>query len=289
MGCDCDKEVNVEVNGCEINLLNKPFLNTPSVNDLIYIFDKTDNTCKATSLEKVSALLNGLVSSASLYTGSDIIPSAVTATVTDTLAFNGGIVGINTTDFSNDPSNNPIKLAIGDGDFRHTFADNRYFIKDSVNNIEAIFGLGTSSIPYKLVVGTRTSHNLQFITGNGVRMGIETNGHIFVNKSSNVGSQFNITSGSDTSATSILALRNLSDTPVLFARSDNRVGFGLDTPSEMVHVLEKVRADLGFNVNGVDGLGAIGGTTYTFGGGGSGDIATMTFNAGILTATTLVP
>jgi len=42
-------------------------------------------------------------------------------------------------------------------------------------------------------------------------------------------------------------------------------------------------------VNGSNGLGAASGTTYTFGGGGSGDIASMTFEGGILTAVTTVP
>jgi len=44
-----------------------------------------------------------------------------------------------------------------------------------------------------------------------------------------------------------------------------------------------------YKVNGTNGLGAAGGTTYTFGGGGSGDIATMTFEGGLLTAVTTVP
>ena len=42
-------------------------------------------------------------------------------------------------------------------------------------------------------------------------------------------------------------------------------------------------------VNGTAGIGAAAGTTYTFGGGGSGDIASMTFEGGILTAVTTVP
>ena len=55
MSCKCNDTTNPEeVFGCEINLLNKPFLNNPSVNDLLYIFDRTDNTCKATSLEKIA-------------------------------------------------------------------------------------------------------------------------------------------------------------------------------------------------------------------------------------------
>ena len=39
--------------------------------------------------------------------------------------------------------------------------------------------------------------------------------------------------------------------------------------------------------SGVPSSGITG--TYSFGGGGTGDIATMTFNGGILTAVTLVP
>jgi len=50
-----------------------------------------------------------------------------------------------------------------------------------------------------------------------------------------------------------------------------------------------VEAANNFRVNGVTGLGAAAGTTYTFGGGGSGDVASMTFNGGILTAVTTVP
>jgi hypothetical protein len=44
-----------------------------------------------------------------------------------------------------------------------------------------------------------------------------------------------------------------------------------------------------YKCNGNNGIGGTGGTTYTFGGGGSGDIASMTFHGGILTAVTTVP
>lgn len=47
----------------------------------------------------------------------------------------------------------------------------------------------------------------------------------------------------------------------------------------------EIRADSHFDVNGVNGLSG----TYSFGGGGTGDIATMTFTGGILTAVTTVP
>ena len=50
-----------------------------------------------------------------------------------------------------------------------------------------------------------------------------------------------------------------------------------------------IRTDVGFNVVGVNGIGGTGGTTFTFGGGSTGNIATMTFRGGILTAVTLVP
>lgn len=44
-----------------------------------------------------------------------------------------------------------------------------------------------------------------------------------------------------------------------------------------------------FRVNGATGLGGASGITYTVGGGGSGDLASMTFTGGILTAVTTVP
>ena len=46
-----------------------------------------------------------------------------------------------------------------------------------------------------------------------------------------------------------------------------------------------IQTSVGFNVGGSAGLSA----TYNFGGGGTGDIATMTFVGGILTAVTTVP
>ena len=52
-----------------------------------------------------------------------------------------------------------------------------------------------------------------------------------------------------------------------------------------VNVAGDVNATTGFKYNGTSGITG----TYTFGGGGTGDIATMTFNGGILTAVTTVP
>ena len=46
-----------------------------------------------------------------------------------------------------------------------------------------------------------------------------------------------------------------------------------------------IQTSVGFNTGGNAGLSA----TYSFGGGGTGDIATMTFSGGILTAVTTVP
>jgi len=63
------------------------------------------------------------------------------------------------------------------------------------------------------------------------------------------------------------------------------VGIGVTAPNEALEVAGKIRSNAGFNVNGTDGLTG----TYSFGGGGSGDIATMSFTGGILTAVTLVP
>ncbi|KKK85387.1 hypothetical protein LCGC14_2773820 [marine sediment metagenome] len=49
----------------------------------------------------------------------------------------------------------------------------------------------------------------------------------------------------------------------------------------------EIRSNIRFDVSGSNGIGAP--TTYNFGGGGSGDIASMTFRGGILTAVTTVP
>jgi len=67
------------------------------------------------------------------------------------------------------------------------------------------------------------------------------------------------------------------------------VGVGLTTPLEKLHCLNKIRADEEFNINGVDGIGGIAGTVYTFGGGGIGDVLDMTIAGGIVVAINLVP
>ncbi len=63
------------------------------------------------------------------------------------------------------------------------------------------------------------------------------------------------------------------------------VGIGTTAPNELLEVTGKIRTNTNFNVSGTDGIGG----TFTFGGGGTGDIATMTFTGGILTGTTTVP
>ena len=67
------------------------------------------------------------------------------------------------------------------------------------------------------------------------------------------------------------------------------VGAGTINPLEKFHCTEKIRADQEFNINGVDGIGGIAGTVYTFGGGLSGDVLDMTISGGIVTAINLVP
>ncbi len=68
------------------------------------------------------------------------------------------------------------------------------------------------------------------------------------------------------------------------AGTDN-TGFGTNNASEKVHSTEKVRADTGFNFNGNNGITEV----LTFGGGATGDVASLTVEGGIITSRTLVP
>ena len=74
---------------------------------------------------------------------------------------------------------------------------------------------------------------------------------------------------------------------VVVDASTDKVGVGTNTPSKKLDVNGDVNVASGsaYHHNGTAGLSG----TYTFGGGGTGDIATMTFNGGILTAVTTVP
>jgi len=69
--------------------------------------------------------------------------------------------------------------------------------------------------------------------------------------------------------------------------STDRVGVGTNTPSYKLDINGDVNVASGsaYRHNGTAGISG----TYTFGGGGTGDIASMTFNGGILTAVTTVP
>lgn len=82
------------------------------------------------------------------------------------------------------------------------------------------------------------------------------------------------------------------DTDVDLFRVDtsaDKVGVGTKTPSKKLDVDGDISLEAGsgnyYSNDGSQGLSA----TYTFGGGGSGDIASMTFKNGILTAVTTVP
>jgi hypothetical protein len=92
-------------------------------------------------------------------------------------------------------------------------------------------------------------------------------------------------------------IKSPSGTPAVFSNKyalvtdsgAGNVGIGTTSPTEKLHCIDKIRSNTAFNLNGTDGIGAVGGTTYTFGGGGTGDVASMTFRGGILTAVTTVP
>lgn len=71
----------------------------------------------------------------------------------------------------------------------------------------------------------------------------------------------------------------------MFLKNNGNVAIGVADPLERVHSDAKVRADTGFNFNGNDGLTE----TLNFGGGGTGDVASLTVEGGIITGKTLVP
>jgi hypothetical protein len=87
-------------------------------------------------------------------------------------------------------------------------------------------------------------------------------------------------------ATSDFQMEGLTDAFTFYMDSSaDKVGFGTNIPSEKVHSTEKIRADTAFNLNGVDGITEV----LTFGGGATGEVATLTVSGGIITARTLVP
>ena len=78
----------------------------------------------------------------------------------------------------------------------------------------------------------------------------------------------------------------LTDEYTLFVdHSSDRVGMGVAVPTEKLDLLGNINISGVFKVGGTAGLSE----TISFGGGGTGDIATMTFIGGIYTSKTLVP
>lgn len=226
-----------------------------------------------------------------IYDGSGTVPSAAIATLTDYIRFDSGDISVGT---GGVPA---AKLHVkGDND-----GDGLRVDVDIWNNAFLVQELSGS--PFVSVFSsTKVSNEIFRVSGGNAMF----SNNITCSGATSVGSAINIADGDfiqigatpafgltgtatqiDMAASGSIELRD--NTNAVVATLINNTGnFGVGaalTPLERVHSDAKVRADTVFNVNGTDGIGA----TYTFGGGGSGDIATMTFSGGILTAVTTVP
>lgn len=145
-------------------------------------------------------------------------------------------------------------------------------VSNTVNN----GGFGVSNTEFTFICGGNDQHRM-FI-GNSVndyliwfQNGIGTSQHFAVGTVSKIGSEV-ITFAN---RTAVQGADTLS-TSTAFEVYDNDT-----TPSKLF----EVRNNGDLYTNGTQGLS----NTYNFGGGGSGDVATMTFTNGILTGVTLVP
>jgi hypothetical protein len=112
---------------------------------------------------------------------------------------------------------------------------------------------------------------LQNLSGNNL-MYVDATAKHFHNVSKLTTGDFQMSGGVDTHA-------------FYFNAGTDRTGFGTNNALERVHSVNKVRADEGFNFNGNDGITEV----LTFGGGSTGDVASLTVEGGIITSRTLVP
>ncbi len=89
----------------------------------------------------------------------------------------------------------------------------------------------------------------------------------------------------DTGGSSPFCMENGVATNTLYLESGDEVGIGTANPTEKLDVQGNINTTGVYKVSGSSGLT----NTYTFGGGASGEVATMTFTGGILTGVTTVP
>jgi len=236
-------------------------------------FDGVNYTSEKMTFTQLKTQLNADLSfaSASLYTGSGTVPSATTATITDTINFDGGSVGIGVT---------PTETFHVDGNGRvdGTLDVNRStagevanfstencsfsFNSSSSSGFDATFDMTDTALEISHNAGIRgvqikggTGIGL-FVRGNTGKTGINTitpTGWLSV-----VGDAFEPTIKFSSSGTA-------ND---YFMDSSGNSGFGTASPSEKLHVNGKIRCDSVFNVSGTDGFTGTGSyTNFTIVGG----------------------
>jgi hypothetical protein len=141
----------------------------------------------------------------------------------------------------------------------------------------------------------QTDANLFFVDASTDRVGIGTNTPSAKLHVQETGANVQVKIQSVTSGVASLNITDASGGVILFRADANDsyinsggdFGVGTSSPSYKLDVNGDVNVASGsaYRHNGTAGLSG----TYTFGGGTTGDIASMTFNGGILTAVTTVP
>ncbi len=256
-------------------------------------FDAASNNTVLTK-DSSGDLVYATVGGTTIYNASNTVGAGRVLTLTDTINFTGGKFGIGVT-----PTAKLHLLADGNGTGVFILAEDSGFVDrlkilDNGNIIIVTGGNASIDITGAVVFRQSSAGVSPFEVFNNVaaiRMRI-TSGGLFQFTTGGTNS-FDVTAAAifRQSSPGVLPFQiNLSTAANHFTmgvNGDIGVG-GITNPLEDVHALLTVRCDVSFNLNGVDGIGAIGGTTFTFGGGGAGDIATMTFRGGILTAVTTV-
>lgn len=260
---------------------------TPQKSTLCYDED-TDELYAYDGVDWVQ--VGGVTGGNGIYGVSDVVPSSIVATLTDTLTFDGGTVkvqGANTLSGST-------ALGVYDGDTTPSL------LWDWRNDGKLLYKNGNPLVIGN-VLGTILNNNALIALGagntvNGVASRVIGNnnnvtgaGNIIVGGSISSTQDFTVALGTWLSSTAVGASiigYGVSGSSVLVNNTANSIAFGWSQTTPQ-HLLTSTGAIFKGTISTDGNTGLT--NTYTFGGGSTGDIASMTFTNGILTGVTTVP
>jgi len=219
---------------------------------------------------------------------------------------NDGTVKVNLIEFVVDGINNRVGIGLSNPSFKLdvlTSGNDGMNLSNGVGNFQVLPNKSsfthfqTSSLGYHFNFGAGGRHlrmdsdvaaNILMYLG-GSATGFDLGGgsgtivHSFITEGANIGK---VILNNVSAPTGDVQIKGDTDVNLFYSdASADAVGFGGSTPQEKVHSFAKVRADTGFSFNGNDGITEV----LTFGGGGTGDVASLTVEGGIITGRTLVP